>query len=101
MGNCGKAGNLWKRGFGMQPRDWQIASGNCGNSLQILCARNCPQLHCLTLGAVQTRVRNAPCCARTSLRKRLLDSYITSESLSPSGACECADTSERGSGRDV
>ena len=25
----------------------------------ILCSRNCPQLHCLTLGAVQTRVRTA------------------------------------------
>src|ERR1700722_11929137 len=40
----------WKRGFGVQPRDWQIACGNCGNSRRILCPRNCPQFHCLTSG---------------------------------------------------
>src|SRR5260370_36589358 len=41
---------LMETRFGVPPRDWQIASGNCGYSLQILCSRNCPQFHCLTLG---------------------------------------------------
>src|SRR5882724_11516530 len=46
--NAGIDGNEVLEG---QPRDWQIASGNCGNSLQILCPRNCPQFHRLTLGS--------------------------------------------------
>jgi hypothetical protein len=39
-GNCGKCGSSRKRGFGAR-RDWQIASGNCGNSPPILGSFGC------------------------------------------------------------
>src|SRR5713226_5006215 len=55
----------------VQPRDWQIASGNCGNSLQILRSRSCPRTPRMTRYDEGGKMRRALSLSYRSPRRKM------------------------------